>query len=677
MSYMITDEKFINPYNFVSINDDVERGTVSYGDLSGVISCEIETLTPLFIPNTTNTKAFSDKYSHSYDFFSYEDLSGIKDCNNHFARPIIPGASVRGTMRSAFEAALNGCMSTCDDENTLYRRTPVPRDCFGIIEKDGNERVLYKASKWEYPIHKRGSHKTGENLEGGIYLRGENFPNKESDAIMKYEYDGGSKIEIARFLEDSPEWANFVSVWRLYQSRVGEIKGVNQTKSHGGYKGYLTAYVIPVYYAKVGDFYYLSPSAITKEVFSHTLKKLLEKQGGHNPCVDGKTLCPACALFGMVGKEESLATRISFKDALPSEDLTDYRDYYDKERTLPVLSSPKVSATEFYMENIDGAEYFNYDYFVNYRGRGRNSETVFTTAKTPKLRGRKFYWHKKNPVLDNTENFPNQRTQIRPIKSGKKFKFEISFERLTRYELETLLWVLTFGEDNEHAHKLGHGKPVGYGSVRITHAEVKLITLNDDLSLTERQESFTPKKPQDTLSLREYLKMTDFSKVTDDVGYPIGDKGTKNSPNVYEWFGINKEIRLGGFNPSFNYVLPKPLDADIYLPKYKRGDGPKGGNRNDITPAPRHKPDAVVSPQIKQTGVSIGEMLTAKESKSSVKRAVYGRNKLKIAIGNFKINPTSKKTLEEFVRGYESDPEYYKDFKQLYENIKRKLVEII
>ncbi|GHV37290.1 hypothetical protein FACS1894187_13640 [Synergistales bacterium] len=696
--YRITNEKFINPYNFVSIDDSVQRDTVSYGTLSGVISCELETLTPLFIPNTSKDNTFGDTYSHSYDFFSYEDLTKRGDYKDNPARPIIPGSSIRGCLRSAFEAALNGCMSSCDDENTLYRRTPVPRKFYGIIEKLGSERVLYEASKSQsgddnWPIGKRGSHKTGEDLfgDGGVYLRGEDFPfgktAKKYDAIMRYELDAnGDKIEVARFSEDSREWANFVEVWRLYQNKQGEIKGVNQTGTHSGYKGYLNSEPLPVYYTQLENvgFYYLAPAAITKEVFSRTLAELLERQGGHNPCADGKNLCAACALFGMVG-DESRASRLFFKDAAPAEDADNWRDFYDSVRVLPILSSPKVSATEFYMEDVPGSAYFNYDYSVNYYNGGtRQYEAVRTFLENPKLRGRKLYWHRKTPLLDKSTLFPAQRTEIRPVKSGKTFKFDIAFDRLTEEELKHLVWVLTFGDKNlTHAHKLGHGKPVGYGSVRITKAEVKTISLGDDFSLSENAAQITPKTPESTDTLKEYLAMTDFSSASDLVKYPIGEKG-----KIYEWFEINKQIQKGAFNPSFNYALPKPLPLkDIALPKYESGDGEIGGNRKHIELAKNSEGSAsnahkavgkhISEPAAKPSSVKPEDLDALKETMAEEKKKqkhdedfakAMAKAEYTLKIFN-KCDQKQKKELEKFVATYGAESKCA----ELCVKIKRKL----
>jgi CRISPR/Cas system CSM-associated protein Csm3 (group 7 of RAMP superfamily) len=700
--YRITDERFINPYNFVSIDEAVERRAFETGTLSGTICCELETLSPLFIPNTTKDDAFDKKFSHSYDFFSYEDLNERGDYRQNPARPIIPGSSIRGMVRSAFEAAINGCMSTCDDDNTLYRRTPVPRKLFGIIEKDTvtGERVLYKASKWKWPVKERAGHKTGDELRDGVYLRGENFPTKKNDAIMKYEpYKSDKKIELLRFSEDSREWVNFVEVWRLYQHRNGQIRGVNQSADNKGYPGYLNAERIPVYYAKLddSDFYYFAPAAITKEVFSRTLNELLKTQGGHNPCEHSDNLCQTCRLFGMAG-EDAVASRLFFRDAAPiaANEISEWSSWYDSVRALPILASPKVSATEFYMQDVDGAAYFNYDYTVNYYhyhdefGKLANAP-VRSFLDSPKLRGRKFYWHRNTIMLnemtqEELRKNNKQLSEIRPVKANKTFKFEIGFDRLTQIELETLLWVLTFGEHNAtHAHKLGHAKPYGYGSVRVSKAKVSLFTLNEDLTLAvSDSESFAAQKPSDSAALREYLMLTDHSRASDSVKYPEGDTGRGTNPKgVYQWFGINKEIESGGFNPSFNYVLPKPLDKDVSLPGYVVGVGAIVGNRTEIrlAEAPEQDSDIPVPKKQEPQGATIGDAIKRQqENKTATAIPQYGkytRKEIEPLLPRYMRDPKRLKLLRSFVNDYERAQDegnpIYKDKAELYKQAKEKL----
>jgi CRISPR-associated protein (TIGR03986 family) len=73
----------------------------------------------------------------------------------------------------------------------------------------------------------------------------------------------------------------------------------------------------------------------------------------------------------------------------------------------------------------------------------------------------------------------SQYTVIKPIPPGAKFKGRIRFENLTEFELGALLSALQLPENCRH--KIGMGKPLGLGSVKITPA----------LFLSNRQQRYT------------------------------------------------------------------------------------------------------------------------------------------------------------------------------------------
>ena len=56
------------------------------------------------------------------------------------------------------------------------------------------------------------------------------------------------------------------------------------------------------------------------------------------------------------------------------------------------------------------------------------------------------------------------------VKKGMDFSFSVFFDRITEKQLRKLVFALDLGEnsdDSRRCHKLGHGKPVGLGSVKI------------------------------------------------------------------------------------------------------------------------------------------------------------------------------------------------------------------
>ena len=675
---------FVNPYNFVALPEKCNKSIDAFenlnkGQYTGTISCELETLTPLFIPNTTSSKAFPFA-GKSFDFFSYEDLSDIQDCTKHFAKPIIPGSSIRGAIRSAYEAVTNSCLSTCDNENiVLHRRTTVPKTNYGILAKSGTGYVLYDAEKvmlntavyhgkthscgvavarTDYAIDVGGVDKsTGDTvyieykspgsvpfkthndyitkLYGvlgistatrvgyvpGILFLGERFQNKHHDAVFVKR---GSSIAVTQ-----NDFDRFFKVWNQYQ-----------IDSPGSYPGYITLQEIPVYYGSVGKTLYITPACVSKEVFDAKINILLRD---HKPCTSAKgKICPACALFGLISDsiDGTLASRVMFGDAEAIDfDDNDPKKFYEDPRQLPILGSPKISSTEFYTEdNTEKYKVWNYDY-------GILQQNGQPEPFSPKLRGRKFYWHKKELTPQGTNDRADLTAKVRAVKPGNSFRFNIAFDRLMKDELDTLLWTLTFGEitsapEPNNAHKLGHGKPVGYGSVRYKVQNTIVYTLTDSLSLepSEYTADYDNVKAAKKVA-SDYMKLTSYMGAPENVSYPNGIKGRDSG--VYQWFAMNKGKMN---NPEFNQVLASPTEI---MP-----DNSTAATNKPFEEALRRNDEAEHVPQ-------------------GAKKTKYYNSSLKIAQDQNKNDKRRKKLLDDFIADYEADPEYYKDLKGRYESIKQ------
>jgi hypothetical protein len=85
--------------------------------------------------------------------------------------------------------------------------------------------------------------------------------------------------------------------------------------------------------------------------------------------------------------------------------------------------------------------------------------------------GRKMYLHHKWSGKDQpwrtgreTEH-PEQKNKVRPIKAGQTFEFHIDYDNLTDTELGLLLYGLA--PNDAFHHKIGMGKPLGLGSVKL------------------------------------------------------------------------------------------------------------------------------------------------------------------------------------------------------------------
>lgn len=84
-------------------------------------------------------------------------------------------------------------------------------------------------------------------------------------------------------------------------------------------------------------------------------------------------------------------------------------------------------------------------------------------------RGHKLYWHRTSPNGLDEINKPktpaNLATKLKPVRGGVTFDGRVRFENLSDVELGALLTALQL--PHGHEHKLGMGRPLGLGSVRI------------------------------------------------------------------------------------------------------------------------------------------------------------------------------------------------------------------
>lgn len=215
---------------------------------------------------------------------------------------------------------------------------------------------------------------------------------------------------------------------------------------------------------------------------------------GHNPFFripairDGKPITPktllgsahtdpdtydmADAMFGHVysgtrvsqqgKKTQAYAGRVFVEDAFLEAGQS---EVLEKEVTLKILSSPKVTTFQHYLEQPDGKD---------------TEKSKLNHYGTPgaKLRGHKLYWRQRGSLANAKENETvgkddTQHTQVRAVKKGIAFRFRVRFENLSDVELGALAWAIQL-PGGEYRHMLGMGKPYGLGVVKLD-AELFLI----------------------------------------------------------------------------------------------------------------------------------------------------------------------------------------------------------
>ncbi len=153
------------------------------------------------------------------------------------------------------------------------------------------------------------------------------------------------------------------------------------------------------------------------------------------------------------GNETLFAGRVFFEDALCMDNP---KNVLMGTKTPKILSNPKPTTFQHYLvQNSD------------------NKKELYHYSDKVSIRGNKLYWHKSAEVNKWAETNPNnlknsstQYTQINPVKKGTRFSGKIRFENLSDVELGALLFSLDL--QSGCFHKIGMGKPLGLGSIKIT-----------------------------------------------------------------------------------------------------------------------------------------------------------------------------------------------------------------
>lgn len=611
--------KYINPYNFITLPEKCERKKIEErkGKLNGYIECTLKAKTPIIIPDTQNVQETGHK---EYRFFNY----GEKNTVQNYIIPVIPGSEIRGMLRSDYEVFTDSCMSTLNDDiNFISRSKDIKLP--GILRKDDNGNwELYKATRYALHTCRNGSDngvqrtangnkeaiylvdnqnritldgkplKTGDevkftykpsnskfisstvlelgkgNTEGILFigeLGGKKVKNQIHDSIF---VNTNKKIDIIDLKE---EVKKLKAIFELYNDKAFNQKIRNNNKVW--YVGYDIDNLkeLPVWYSKPENKKtYLSLASIGKEAYHRKLSELVKD---FMPCIDRSKICNCCNLFGFVANEDSESSKIRISDAIYIKD----ENPYDKTMTIKELASPHIANATFYALYAPNTEFesmsrnfdFNYDVKIDENGRHEiNSDDI-------SIRGRKHYWHHSIENAITTEKNDRNCT-ITPVKVDTEFKFKVYFNDILKENLDELIAVLSLKYDDKYdlCHKIGKGKPLGFGSCKINVDEVYIKDINIDngklkYDIKNYDSYFNNKKLQDvslkqfknmdTIPMKEALMIYDFNHIKKyyknaKVEYPMATKNDKEA-SMY-WFMLNKSTNLR--NTYIVTVLPRIID---------------------------------------------------------------------------------------------------------------------
>lgn len=337
------------------------------------------------------------------------------------------------------------------------------------------------------------------------------------------------------------------------------------------------------------------PVMISRQLFEKSPADLLDEK--LKPATDIDRLSPADRTFGCViqkpqDKKKAGAYRgqVRFGSIVLSEKsarkpIDEIIHKFEKEtgekNWLPmnILGQPKPQQGRFYVAEDK--------YGKAQTVQGNNEESGYNNESEKGLRGRKIYpHHAKLPddywFEEKDINFSDEsklksgdrfREYLRPpsakqrnnqnrsiqgwIKPKTEFEFDIHFTNLSNVELGALVYLLQLPE--EHFHRLGGGKPFGFGSVRL---ELSKYQINKGSELAEFYKSFD--NELDEITKPEKNK-ADFEKsVRDNFIKPFTDEIEKaNYQNILDSF----LIACKGFD-----------DKPIHYPRKEKEPNSEGKN---------------------------------------------------------------------------------------------------
>ena len=269
-----------------------------------------------------------------------------------------------------------------------------------------------------------------------------------------------------------------------------------------------------------------------------------------------------------MAKDEGIGSRIRISDAsLVNEGKS-------TSVMLKELGSPRTGYFPFYSAN--GLDFDKQDAMIS---------------------GRKYYWHIPDAAKDAsiyTESNPKKKSERNAtveLVEDSIFEFDVYFDRISPAQLEELKWVITLGEnraDGNLCHKIGHGKPLGLGSVKMTILEECIRNYDESRNYSIQCVPYDQIKINETVvsfhkdALEQILAVCSFNRMEGKkVCYPFIDLGSKDASEFkaddnriasHQWFTQNKsekhEIQ------TLHSVID--MNQDLYAYTLVNGDTSKG-----------------------------------------------------------------------------------------------------
>ena len=431
------------------------------GHNSGTIKLEIKTLTPCFIGMQAQGERF------------FAPVDNV---------PLLPGSSLRGMVKNIFKIITLGAMRGDEDFNDvhLYFRclmsthaTPWNNELCAYYKKrmttlNSEKKEVKKCKggflvrkKGKYFIYAAGSHY--EKMEECSYkprngrdsrvcwdykrqrayiLTGTGFGKGRKTKIFYLSSDWQHEYPVPdRVIREYQDDKNRGGVDLLLDTKKGNVLyRVEDIRKFTGNRDTDFETLAPCYYTtdKEGRIESFGHGRSYRIPYSNTVGDLVPA------AVQEQQLDLADAVFG---RKECWGSRVSFEDARLVEGGREMEAQY----RVPLMQ-PNPTSFQLYLHQTKGQYPQHWD-----------------AAK--EIRGYKLYWHKDISYewKDSTDK-PNTNLthKIAPLAKGAVFSGAIKFHDLSDVELGALLQVFNIAPERDIAFKIGQGKSLGLGSIKIT-----------------------------------------------------------------------------------------------------------------------------------------------------------------------------------------------------------------
>lgn len=339
----------------------------------------------------------------------------------------------------------------------------------------------------------------------------------------------------------------------------------------------------------------LFPVMISRELYANSPKDLLD--ASLQPAKELRELSPADRLFGWVpqqkqdSKQESEGgyksrIRIICDDGARSNIV---KRFGGDGIPLTILGQPKPAQGRFYVAKDNEGTPQN--------DQISKSNAGYHNAGRKGLRGRKQYWHHRGLEAEKSSNYwdpltenQNQEylrtegirdTQNRSIKGwiepGTDFKATLYVQNLQPQEVGALLWLLSLPAG--HYFRLGYGKPLGFGSMKIEIDTARLIDGCLPLGTADHWKAYYADLNADVpatldVDLQNKYIVEFIASMVDTYNPPSdNDMSGKDLDKVKQRFDNLSFIK------GFLQVLRGPIgDAPIHYPRQRYRPDPEGKN---------------------------------------------------------------------------------------------------